>query len=395
MSAEWFDLAARLYAAHDGQPVRRLAHTTFLPSASALAVRAAVRGGVTTVTVAGAGGREESACGADGLGLLAVHGATITADAPVTLLTDDALTLPALLTLASGHALNEDPHVAAGAAMVGWWADRAAHPGTSAVVDLLAASRARYVLGTSPEEERSAHTWREWFGVRDARTAGMHEWAARIGDGVLLPLLAPIHEDDTYSWGRAQTAATTGLDWSRPDNPASAALGLRGRCDAADLWSAALLGDPLWRTRAVHTGYVTCGTATLTVPPKGSRRRGPSLTVTCDRLGSRLRLGSAVTGWMGGAADMAAQRFCGEVQSAQVVGGRLVLGFGVVASHAPDAGSSVALMPQPPSPQTMRAGRGRYWRLYRARRSWLSTGHTPVAQRREVPLDVLIAGAEQ
>ena len=45
-------------------------------------------------------------------------------------------------------------------------------------------------------------------------------------------------------------------------------------------------------------------------------------------------------------------------------------------------------------PHRQRAGRKTYRALYSARRSWLTTGRTPTATRRPVPLDVLVAGAE-
>ena len=87
MSVEWFDLAQRLYAAETGRPVARLAHTTFTPSASALAVRATVRGGSVSVSAAAVGGGEETACDEAGLALLARLGGTLAADAPAMLLT--------------------------------------------------------------------------------------------------------------------------------------------------------------------------------------------------------------------------------------------------------------------------------------------------------------------
>lgn len=52
------------------------------------------------------------------------------------------------------------------------------------------------------------------------------------------------------------------------------------------------------------------------------------------------------------------------------------------------------LHPAPPNPFSQRNGRARYRRLYGARRSWLTTGRTPVPSRRDVPLEVLVAGAE-
>jgi hypothetical protein len=395
VSVEWFDLAQRLYAAEKKQPVPRLAHATFKPSRAAVAVRAAMRGTTVSVAVARDGCTEESAHDADALALLSRNGATTVGTVePTMLLTDDAATIPSLLALARAYAHHPDPDIAGAAAMIGWWADRADHPGTSAVIDLVAASSSRLVLGTAPDAERSARTWRYWLGITDDSVAGLHEWAARIGTGPLLPLLEPIHDDDRYSWDRTLSATTAGHDWSRLDNSASAAMGLRTRCDAADLKAAALLGDPLWRLRALHTGHVAQGIASVTAPPRGSRRRNVSVSVTCDRLDSRMRVDSAVTGWVGSPRDQPFERFSADVTSTQVVNGKLMLGLGAVGAHAPNDGDRVTLMPQPPSPATMRAGRARYWNLYRARRSWLSTGQTPSAVRREVPLDVLIAGAE-
>ncbi len=131
MSVEWFDLAQRLYAAETGRPVARLAHTTFVPSASALAVRATVRVGSVSVSAAAFGGGEETACDEAGLALLARLGGTLAADTPAMLLTDDSGTIPALVGLARTHAHHSDPNISGSAAMVGWWADRADHPGTT------------------------------------------------------------------------------------------------------------------------------------------------------------------------------------------------------------------------------------------------------------------------
>ncbi|MGE2772950.1 hypothetical protein ACQGAO_32625 [Rhodococcus sp. 1.20] len=119
MSVEWFDLAQRLYAAETGRPVARLAHTTFTPSASALAVRASARGGSVSVSAAAVGGREETACDEAGLALLARLGGTLAADTPAMLLTDDSGTIPALVGLARAHAHHSDPNISGSAAMVG------------------------------------------------------------------------------------------------------------------------------------------------------------------------------------------------------------------------------------------------------------------------------------
>ncbi|MDP1346203.1 hypothetical protein, partial [Klebsiella pneumoniae] len=98
---------------------------------------------------------------------------------------DDSGTIPALVGLARTHAHHSYPNISGSAAMLGWWADRADHPGTTAVVNLPAASSARYVLGVVPEAQRSARVWRTWFQITDESVAGMHEWARAVGSGPL------------------------------------------------------------------------------------------------------------------------------------------------------------------------------------------------------------------
>ena len=107
-----------------------------------------------------------------------------------------------------------------------------------------------------------------------------------------LPCLDVLAEDDVWSYGPAQSEHSDGLDWRRPDSTSRAALGLRSRCDAADLYAAALLTDPIYRRRAVHTGHVVTGTA----KPLGDKLK--RVEVTCTRLDSRLRPGNALTGWV-------------------------------------------------------------------------------------------------
>ena len=101
-------------------------------------------------------------------------------------------------------------------------------------------------------------------------------------------------ESDEWYYNAAKSAHSDGMDWRRPDTRYRAALGLRDRCDAADLYAAALLTDPLHRLRAVHTGEVVTGTAH---PLKDRLHR---VEVTCQRMDARLRPGTGLTGWTGG-----------------------------------------------------------------------------------------------
>jgi hypothetical protein len=94
-------------------------------------------------------------------------------------LVDTPATLRALAGLATAYA---DParcagiDVAAGSALAGWWVERAAHPGTTAVADVLAVSRQRFMLGVAPGADH-AQAWRRAWSV-PAGLAGLHIWPA-------------------------------------------------------------------------------------------------------------------------------------------------------------------------------------------------------------------------
>ena len=386
MTAEWFDLGQRLRAAQSGQPAPRLEHAPLASVPHPVAVRARRHNGQITVTAAAAAGHgPATATGPAALDLLGTLGVTLAAITPATLVTDDPATLGALFRLALSAAPDSDADTVA--AHIAWWRDRADYPAGRAVVDTLAACRARWTLGTDPAAEARPGPWRTWLGVPDDSVTGLLDVHTRLTAGTPLRWLDLLAEDDVWSYGAAQSEHSDGLDWRRPDSTGRAALGLRSRCDAADLYAAALLTDPIYRRRAVHTGHVVTGTAT---PLEGKLKRAE---VACPRLDSRLRPGNDLTGWVGGPAASAAP-FSASVSAATVRAGQLILTLSGITGAAPGAGDPVTLTSAPPSPHRQRAGRKTYRALYNARRSWLTTGRTPTATRRPVPLDVLVAGAE-
>lgn len=386
MTVEWFDLGQRLHAASTGQAVSRLRHAPLTLAPHPVAVRARLTGEHVTVTAATAEHRPVTATGPAALDLLGRLGVTLTTANPATLVSDLPTTLGLLYRLARTAVPDSDHDTVA--AHIAWWRDRADFPGGRAVVDTLAACRLRWVTGTGPTAETHPATWRHWLDLSDDSAAGLLALHQRLADGPALPWLDTLTEDDVWTYSAAQSEHSDGMDWRRPDSTSRAALGLRSRCDAADLFAAALLTDPLYRRRAVHTGHVVTGTAH---PLADKLRR---VEVTCPRLDARLRPGNDVTGWVGTPADSAAH-FSGSISAATVRGPHLILTLsGVSGLHGPAEGQTVTLLPQPPSPHRQRAGRRTYRALYSARRSWLTTGRTPTATRRPVPLDVLVAGAE-
>jgi len=386
VTVEWFDLGQRLYAASTGEPVERLAHAPLVAAPRPVAVRARRDGDVVQVATASLDAPSATASGPAALDLLGTLGVTLTANTPATLVTDDPGTLPLLHRLALSAQPDSDHDTVA--AHIAWWRDRADFPGGRAVVDTVDACSLRWTLGTAPDVERLPTTWRRWLGVPDDSVAGLLDLHARLCDGPPLQWLDVLAADDEYAYGIAQSEHSDGFDWRRTDSTSRAALGLRSRCDAADLHAAALLADPLYRRRAVHSGHVVTGSAH---PLNDKLRR---IEVTGTRLDARLRPGNDVTGWVG-APHSTGVPFSATVAAATVRAGRLVLTLtGVTGVGAPGEGTTVTLIPTPPAPSRQRAGLRTYRALYSARRSWLTTGRTPTASRRPVPLDVLVAGAE-
>ena len=163
MTAELYDLGMRLAAAAGGRPAARLGGAPLVRPAAPVAVRAVRRKGLVIAAAAVPGQAEQQASGPAVLTMLHGMGVQITAAPWRTLITQDDVTLPALLGLA--RAAGADSRQAATAAHIGWWADRADFPGSTGVVPLLRACRERWVTGTAPSYEASARTWRAWLRV--------------------------------------------------------------------------------------------------------------------------------------------------------------------------------------------------------------------------------------
>lgn len=385
MTVEFYDLAQRLAAAKTGKPVPRVAHALFTLTPSAVFVEARIdEKGVTRADLTPTDGTSVHASGRAVLRALARSGARMDpAGAPAQLVMADAATLAALAAVARTHHNDTADAVRAAAATVGWWIDRAGYPGSNAVINLLAHSCQRFITGAPPEAERHASHWQS---VLAART--LSPWAQRVGAGVFLEALAPIREDDAYSFAQVCKRFDKGYSWTAPEPPPVAAMGLRARCDTADLWGAALLSDRLWRHRAVHTGHVTGGEVVATTKA--------TFSVRCRRLDARLRSGSDVVGWCGGLDSYdRSTHFYGDILESSAHNGALLLTVArVAAEHRPPVGHWVSLMPAPPNPRTVSMGRSKYRRLQFRADSWIASGKAPGLRRRDVPLDVLCAAAE-
>ncbi|MCV6991787.1 hypothetical protein H7I87_18710 [Mycobacterium timonense] len=386
MTVEFYDLAQRIYAQRSGHPVLRVAGALFVLDPQAIMLTATQTRGVVTASVAVA---DQPATQVSGMGVLrALAAAGARFDAPMRqLVVAGASDLTALVGLARAHSGSDDPASREAAAVVGWWADRAGYPGTSAVVDLCAHSRQRYITAAVPAAERSAEHWRSVFAVGEG-TAGLWRWAQHLANGTPLTALNQVRADDEYSFKAAAQRHRDGADWAAPDRPPVAAMGLRRRCDTADLWESALLGDRLWRHRAVHTGHVTGGEMV------SANRAG--FTVRCERMDCRLREGNSVCGWYGGIDSYERSvTFIGEIADTSACQSALLLTVtGVRVESRPGIGQWVSLMPAPPNAPMVRSGQYHYRRLQFGTDSWIAKGKPPGLIRRDVPLDVLISAAE-
>jgi hypothetical protein len=231
----------------------------------------------------------------------------------------DRQTLNGLLELARAAdpaSINSGP-----APVIGWWALRADHPGTGAVLDLITACSARWVLGVPPTDERDLRTWPTWLHVADRGPGGLLEIAAAVSAGTTLPGLEAFAEDDRDSWelfGARTRDPKSPWDWRRRDSRREAALGLATRCDATELGERLRLGDPLVTVRESFAGTVVTGIVTA-LPA----RRVVELTL--DSLACRLRENTAIEGFPGYPRDLPPSVATG-AGSAPLVRGRVVAG---------------------------------------------------------------------
>ena len=393
MSVALFDLGQRLHAASLSRPVPRSAFAPVLPPVDPVA--ATVTGtGDHALVQASDGTRVTAGSGPGGLDALASLGVSLGPE-PRTLVVADRSSLSHLVELA--RATDPASGCAATAALVGWWDQRADHPGTGAVLDVTVACCARWVLGVPPALERQVEVWRQWLGVADHGPRGLLEIAAAVSAGRTLPGLEAFAEDDRRSWETFRTRLadpSSRWDWRARDNRREAALGLAARCDAAELYESLRLGDPLVATRESFGGTVVTGVLTAV--------QGRTLVeVRLDRLACRLREQTEVEGFPGFPRDLpaagGAPLLHGRVAATRVrPDERLVVTISDVVVRADPArtGQRVTLRPRSIDPRQQRSGRQELHRRYAARRSWLSGGAAPTPRRREVPLDVVIAAAE-
>ena len=171
MSVALFDLGQRLRSATLARPVARSTFAPVLRPIDPVAVTITDTGDGMLVR-ASDGTRMTTGTGSGALSALDGLGVSIGPEHR-TLVSADRDTLSRLVELAR----STDPasSSAASAAVVGWWSQRADHPGTGAVLNITVACSARWVLGVPPDDERQVSVWRAWLGIADAGPRGLLE----------------------------------------------------------------------------------------------------------------------------------------------------------------------------------------------------------------------------
>jgi hypothetical protein len=393
VSVGLFDLGQRLRSATLVRPVARSTFAPVLPPINPVAITLSGAGDGAIVRASDAT-QVTTATRPSALSALTELGVSLGPESR-TLVIPDRNTLSRLVELAR----STDPasSSATTAAVIGWWSQRADHPGTGAVLNVTVACSDRWVLGVPPDDEHQSAVWRTWFGITDTGPRGLLELAAIVSAGQTLPGLETFTEDDQRSWESFTTRLAdpkASWDWRMRDNRREAALGLATRCDAAELYESLRLGDPLVATRESFSGTVVTGIVTAV----SARTR---IEVTLDYLACRLRENAAVEGCPGYPRDVPAANgstwLHGRVAATRVTADeRLVVTItdAVVRPGPAHIGQRVTLRPRSVDPRQQRSGRHELHRRYAARRSWLSGGSPPVPRRRDVPLDVVVAAAE-
>ena len=295
MSVALFDLGQRFRAATLGRPVARAAFAPVLPPVAPVAVMLTGSGDHALVQATD-GPRLQIASGPTALSALTDLDVSLGAE-PRTLVVADRDALTQLHELA--YATDPTSVNAGASAVVNWWAQRADHPGTNAVLDLTTACSGRWTLGVPPAHERELGVWRQWLGVADRGPRGLLELARFVSREPTLPGLTALVEDDHASWDVfiARLAdARSNWDWRRRDSRREAALGLASRCDATELYASLRLGDPLVATRESFAGSVVCGVVTAVA--------ARVVEVTAEQLACRLREQTAIEGFPGRPGDL-------------------------------------------------------------------------------------------
>ena len=383
MSLALYTLGARLRAAHTGTPTPAAAYSPAIPPLSAIAVTVDTDGDHTYLTATD-GERTLSGTDRHGLDVLAQLGATMT-DPRRTLIVGTGQDMRVLTALARTYPNTDASPV------IGWWDERIDFPGTDAVHVVTENAARRWVLGVHPDLDNDPATWARWLGVHSTGAAMLYDLARLTTTGPLLPGLLHASVLDTASWDRYGARLKAGRRWWAKDTRTDAALGLISRSHSAEWYDSLRLDDPRVAVAASHDGTIVPGVIVGCDPFR--------VTVAADRPLSRLRVDAKVTAWHGepinaGGADC----LTGVVDEATIdTASRLTIaltGVPVKARKALSIGDRITLRPSRVDPNMQTTARRLASSGYRRGTNWIAGRGTPISRRGDVPLDVIVAAAD-
>lgn len=382
MSLAQFTLGARLRAEHSGTPVATALYAPAVPPLNGIAVTAdsdgehvyvAATDGIITHT-----GTDRA-----GLDALAALGATMTQPRRP-LVVGTGRDLATLTALARTY-----PHADA-SPVIGWWDERADFPGSEAVHIATDAARRRWVLGVHPDLELDPATWADWLGIDSTGPHLLLELARRTAAGHTLPGLLSASVLDTASWDRYTKRIGAGRPWWAKDTRQDAALGLIARSHAAEWFDSIRLDDPLVALAASHDGTIVPGTVL-------TRAEGTAV-IAADRPLSRLRVGTKVTGWKGEAIHAGrTDSLSGTITATHIdADARLTLTLEGIPTRSKDGqpGERVTIRPRRVDPHMQASARTLAALGYRRGNNWIAGRGKPLPRRGNVPLDVIVAAAD-
>lgn len=382
MTRTLFTLGARLRAAETGQPTPLAAYAPVIPALNAIAVTVDTDGERVYLTATD-GYTDRAGTGRNGLDALAQLGATMTAPRR-TLIVGTRRDLTILAALARIHPTADASPV------IGWWDERADFPGTDAVHIVTATARLRWALGVHPDLERDPATWAHWMHIDSTGPTALLDLARLTASGHTLPDLLHASILDTASWERYSKRLTAGRPWFLPDTRTDAALGLIARSHAAEWYESIRLSDPLIALAASHDGTLVPGTVIA--------RNGETAVIEADRALSRLRTDTKVSLWIGEPLDSRTKDYNdGAVAGATIDhNARLTLTITGLPKRNTTLtpGIRVTARPARVDPSMQARARGLTATGYRRGENWIAGRGTPVLRRGNVPLDVIVAAAE-